>query len=276
MIKIDSMVIKGIILDMDGVLWRGDQPLADLEEIFFQLKEMDLRVMAVTNNSTKTPTAYLERLSRFGVDLEAWQVLNSSEAAAKYLKGRFPEGGPVYVVGENGLYQALQEKGFYHQSEIGDEEDSILAVVAGMDRELTYRKIERAAELIRSGILFMGTNPDKTYPTPEGFSPGAGVVLKAIETASGVKPLIMGKPRSEIFQAALDRLGCSPEEVLMIGDRLETDIQGAQQAGCRTGLVFSGVTTREEGENFRPPPDLMADNITEMIAMLREKDEISL
>lgn len=276
MIKIGSQIIKGLILDMDGVLWRGDQPLADLEDIFFQLKEMDLRVMAVTNNSTKTPAVYLDKLSQFGVVLETWQVLNSSEAAANYLEERFPQGGPVYVVGENGLNQALKEKGFYHQSEIGKEEDSILAVVAGMDRELTYRKIERAAKLIRSGIPFIGTNPDKTFPTPEGLSPGAGVVLKAIETASGVKPLIMGKPRSEIFQAALDRLGCSSEEVLMIGDRLETDIRGAQLAGCRTGLVFSGVTTRKEGENFRPPPDLKADNITEMIAMLREKDEISL
>lgn len=271
MIKLDSQILKGVILDMDGVLWRGTQPLADLEDIFSQLEEMDLRLMTVTNNSTKTPAAYIKKLSQLGVNLEAWQVLNSSEASAGYLKSRFPQGGPVYIVGEHGLIQALEDNGFYHQNEDGNGRNSILAVVAGMDRELTYQKIDRAAHLIRSGKLFIGTNPDKTYPTPEGLSPGAGVVLKAIETASGEKPIVLGKPRSGIFQIALDRLGCSSKEVLMIGDRLETDIKGAQLVGCRTGLVLSGVTSKGKGEKFTPRPDLVADNITEMIAMLRDK-----
>lgn len=268
MANLEKDQLKGVILDMDGVLWKESQPLVDLPGVFQRLEELNLRVIALTNNSTRTPESYLKRLRGLGVKLERWQVINSSEAAAEYLSERFPQGGPLFIVGEQGLHLALQERGFFHLEATPADGDRILAVVAGMDRDLTYQKIDRAGVWIRAGKDFIGTNPDKTYPTPEGLSPGAGVVLAAIEAASGQRPQIMGKPRPEIYQIALERLECEPHQVVMIGDRLETDILGAQQMGIPTGLVLTGVTTREMIGSHTPAPDIIAEDVAQLIQKL--------
>jgi 4-nitrophenyl phosphatase len=138
-------------------------------------------------------------------------------------------------------------------------------VVAGMDRKLTYDKLRRATLLIRAGAPFIGTNPDKTFPVPEGLIPGAGSILAALETATGVTPLIMGKPSPAMYEVALMRLGTSPAETLVIGDRLETDIEGAQKIGCRTGLVLSGVTTAVQARLWKPQPDIIAENLESIV-----------
>lgn len=259
--------IQGMILDMDGVLWKESQALADLPAVFGHIRDQGWQVMCMTNNSTRTPDHYLERLDSLGVELEPWQVINSSETTASYLKQEYPQGGSIYAVGEEGLYSALQDYGF---ETLHDQEGETLplAVVAGMDRSLTYLKIEQAARLIRAGVPFIGTNPDKTYPTPEGLSPGAGVVLAAIEAASGTSPTIMGKPHQRMYLTALERLGCSAEEVLVVGDRLETDIQGAQGVGCRSALVFSGVTSPQELDHWSPAPDVTAQDIHQLIVSI--------
>jgi 4-nitrophenyl phosphatase len=254
--------LRGIILDMDGVLWKETQPLADLPSVFEGIHERGWKVLGMTNNSTRTPAHYLSRLKSFGVDLDPWQVINSSEATAYYLKEVHPQGGYVYAVGERGLLSALEDAGFMPVEE-GNREP--IAVVVGMDRELTYRKIERAARYIRQGVPFIGTNPDKTYPTPEGLAPGAGVVLAAIEAASGVSPLIMGKPNQRMYKAALDRIDCQPEEVLVVGDRLETDILGAHRIGCRSALVLSGIASREDLLDWSPTPDLVAEDVGSLL-----------
>ncbi|MFO8037238.1 MAG: HAD-IIA family hydrolase [Anaerolineales bacterium] len=261
--------LKGIILDMDGVLWKGSQPLADLPSVFDRVSNRGWKVLGMTNNSTRTPAHYLAKLKSFGVDLEPWQVINSSEATAEHLKEMHPQGGYVYAVGERGLLNALSDAGF---SSLAEEDREPLAVVAGMDRELTYRKIERAARYIRKGIPFIGTNPDKTYPTPNGLAPGAGVVLAAIEAASGISPQIMGKPNRRMYQAALKRLNCSPEEVLVVGDRLETDILGAHHIGCRSGLVLSGVSSWEDLEGWSPKPDLVADDVESLLETIQSDE----
>ncbi|RME89123.1 MAG: HAD-IIA family hydrolase, partial [Anaerolineae bacterium] len=222
--------LRALLLDMDGVLWRGEQPIGDLPAIFDRIRALNLGFMLVTNNSTRTPAHYLEKLRHFGVVLEPWQVINSSQAVAALLRERFPQGGEVYVVGEIGLLDALREAGF-HPSTDEQVPHSPLAVVAGMDRTLTYAKIDRAARLIRGGVPFYATNPDKTFPTPEGLTPGAGTVLAAISAASGKEPLIAGKPSPYLFRIALQRLDVSPLEALVVGDRLETDIAGGQAAG---------------------------------------------
>ncbi len=254
--------LRGIVLDMDGVLWKESQPLADLPLVFGMIKNFGWDVLGMTNNSTRTSAHYLSKLKSFGVDLEPWQVINSSETTAYYLKERYPQGGEVYMVGEHGLLSALKNAGFFP---LEDEEGEPLAVVVGMDRELTYPKIERAARYIREGIPFIGTNPDKTYPTPDGLAPGAGVVLAAIEAASGKSPLIMGKPNKRMYQAALERFGCSPEEVLVVGDRLETDILGAYRAGCHSALVLSGVSSREALKDWTPAPDVVAEDVRALL-----------
>lgn len=254
--------IKALILDMDGVLWRGTQPIGDLAVIFAEIERKGLQVMLATNNATRAPVQYVERLRVYGVTVDLRQVINSAEVAVHYLKGLYPEGGPVFVVGEEGLQNALEAQGFW------ESERDVLAVVAGMDRQVTYSKLSRATLLIRAGALFVGTNPDRSFPTPEGQAPGAGAILAALEAASDQAPIIIGKPETAIYEAALERLGTIAQETLVVGDRIETDIVGAQAMGCPTALVLSGVTSAEQAEAWRPPPELIAADLAEVVSQL--------
>jgi 4-nitrophenyl phosphatase len=247
---------------MDGVLWRGEQPIGDLPAIFRWLQQQNLRVALATNNATLSVSDYQTKLLRYGVNVEGWQIVNSSQATGHYLKGRFRDGGKVFVVGEAGLKTTLAEQGFE------ESDQNVVAVVAGMDRSLTYEKLRKATLLIRSGALFIGTNPDRTFPLPDGLAPGAGAILAALEAATDVSPIIIGKPAPEMYQVALERLGVSPQETLVVGDRLETDIAGAQAIGCRTALVLSGVTSAETARAWKPAPDWVEANLTEVISRL--------
>jgi 4-nitrophenyl phosphatase len=166
------------------------------------------------------------------------------------------------VVGEPSLKEVLTSYGF----QVVDENDpNVIAVVAGMDRTLSFDKLRIGALLVRRGALFVGTNPDRTFPTPEGLIPGAGSILAALEAATDVTPLIAGKPAPSMFRLALDRLGAKPEEVLCIGDRLETDIAGGQSVGCKTALVLSGVTTLEAAKAWRPAPDVIVPDLSSLL-----------
>jgi len=256
-------LIRGIILDMDGVLWRGDEPLLDLPAFFHEAGELDLKVVLATNNATRSVSQYLEKLGRYGAQLEPQQIVNSSMSAAFYLAGKHHSGGPVYIVGEPGLHDTLAEKGFYHA------EENVLAVVAGLDRHLSYPKLSKACQLIRAGAKFVGTNPDVTYPSPHGLTPGAGSILAFIEAGSGVKPLITGKPEAFMFNLAISRLGSDHQTTLAVGDRLDTDILGGQRAGCRTAAVLSGVSTAQEIAAWSPSPDLVLDNLASLLPQIR-------
>jgi 4-nitrophenyl phosphatase len=255
-------IIRGLILDMDGVLWQGDQPIGDLAQLFERINAQKSKVVLATNNSTRSVDQYVEKLSDFGVILERWQIITSSIATANYLERLYPKGGPVYIVGEAGLVSALEEKGFY-PTETGG-----LAVIAGLDRDLTYDKLKRATLLVRQGAKLIGTNSDRTLPTPQGLIPGAGAVLSALETATDQKAIIIGKPAPYMYQFAMERLGTSPGETLAVGDRLETDIAGGQVQGCRTALVLSGVTTLEQARMWHPAPDLVAEDLTALLEQL--------
>ncbi len=263
MTKEDFAELKIVLLDMDGVLWRGPDPILDISELFTCINARNLSVFCITNNSTRKVDYHLSKLNQYGVNLDENQVITSAEATAEYLAIKYPAGGFIYVVGEQGLVEALQKKNFIVVENPRNED--ILAVAAGLDREFTYEKIEHAARLINQGVPFIGTNPDLTIPTSYGTAPGAGVVITAIETASGTSAEIIGKPKTYMFDLALKRAGCLPDEAIMIGDRLETDIAGAQNIGMRTGLVLSGVTDKFTGEVWNPPPDLIANDALKII-----------
>lgn len=247
------------ILDMDGVLWRSDQPIGDLKLIFEKIKQVGWKVTYATNNATRTIQQYVELLASFGVDAQPWQIITSAAAVTFYLNNLFPQGGPVFIIGEQGLTEACEDQGYY-QSYTG-----ALAVIAGMDRNFTYEKLQQATQLIRAGVPFIGTNPDHTFPTPQGLVPGAGSVLAAIATASDVEPVIAGKPEPTMYRIALERLKSPAERVLVVGDRPETDIAGAQFLGCHTALVLSGVTNEEQAKAWRPVPDLVIDNLESIV-----------
>lgn len=254
--------IKALILDMDGVLWRSDQPIGNLSSIFKNIHKFGWKFILSTNNATKSIQEFLNKLESFDVILEPWQVINSSLATAHYLKQRFPDRGSIYIVGEPALVETLEIEGF------SLDPVNPLAVVVALDRGINYEKLRTATLLIRSGIPFIGTNGDLTFPTPEGQEPGAGSILATIEAATGVKPLVIGKPNPAMYQFAMERMGTLPDETLVVGDRLETDIAGAQKLGCPCALVLSGVTDEETAWAYNPSPDIIVDNLTNVIKEL--------
>jgi HAD superfamily hydrolase (TIGR01450 family) len=253
--------IDSLILDMDGVLWRTNQPIGDLKSIFKLIKQIGWKVTFATNNATRTTQQYLELLSSFGVQAESWQIITSAVAVIYHLKILLPHGGPVFIIGEHGLIEACAEQGYHHSME------DPLAVIASMDRSFTYEKMQKANQLIRSGVPFIGTNPDHTFPTPQGLVPGAGSILAAIATASDVQPIIAGKPEPTMYRIALERLKTQAERVLVVGDRPETDIAGAQFLGCHTALVLSGVTNAAQAKAWRPVPDLIIDSLESIVKL---------
>jgi 4-nitrophenyl phosphatase len=257
--------IKALILDMDGVLWRGSEAIGDLHSIFSEIDRIGWKVIFATNNATRTIQQYIDVLSSYGVDAEPWQVINSATAVTYYLCKRFSNGGPVYIIGEQGIIEACAEHGFY-QSEAG-----AIAVIVGMDRKLTYDKLKTATLLLRSGVPFIGTNPDLTFPTPFGLVPGAGSILAALTAASDISPIIVGKPEPTMYQIALERLELQPYETLVVGDRPETDIAGAQLIGCRTALVLSGVTSADQAATWHPAPDIIANDLECVVKTVLQK-----
>ncbi len=257
--------IRAAILDMDGVLWRGSDIIGDLPAIFNELKRRNWKVILATNNATRSIAQYLDRFHSLSIEMEPWQVINSGQAAAHFLRKLHPQGGPLYIIGEEGLVKTMADAGFYHS------EDHPLGVLAGLDRQLTYEMLRKACLLIRAGTPFYGTNPDATFPTPEGLIPGAGTVIGAIEIASGAKARLMGKPSPEMYRLALERLETAPAETLVIGDRLDTDIIGGQALHCLTGLVLTGVSTQEEVRRWSPPPDIIAPDLTGLLELTRTR-----
>jgi 4-nitrophenyl phosphatase len=247
---------------MDGVLWRGPEAIGDLRRIFTQIEEIGWKVIFATNNATRTISQYVSLLSSFGVHADPWQVINSATAVTYYLFNKFPHGGPVYIIGEQGVIEACTESGFFHS------ESGALAVVAGMDRKLTYDKLKTATLLLRAGVPFIGTNPDLTFPTPDGLVPGTGSILAALTAASDVLPIIVGKPEPLMYQVALERLKISAEQALVVGDRPETDIVGGQQIGCHTALVLSGVTSAGQAAAWQPAPDIIANDLETVIQLV--------
>jgi len=264
MLKKLSPPIRGLISDMDGVLWKDDMPIGDLPAIFGRIGSRGFKVTLATNNASKTANEYLEKLRGFGVTLEPWQIVTSSEATAHALATRYPQKGAVFVIGGNGIVTALRAKGFTPITD-PDDEARPLAVVSSFDRQLTFQKLRRATLHVRSGVPLYATNADRSFPTPDGLIPGAGAILAALETATDVKATVIGKPSPFMMEIAMERMRLTKDEVLVIGDRLETDIAGGQAVKARTALVLSGVTTLEQANEWKPKPDLIANDLDELI-----------
>lgn len=251
--------LKAIMLDMDGVLWRGDTPIIDIGKAIHTIKSAGVKFLFMTNNSTRTIDEYVAKVAKYSPLVSQENFLTSAVATASYLSSNFPKSSEFFVIGEQGLRSAILSAGF----RIGSDKPS--AVVAGLERNLDYQHLSTASLLIGKGVPFIGTNPDKSFPSPEGLIPGTGAILALLEAATGVKPITIGKPGELMYKIAFERLGVGPEETLMIGDRLETDILGGQKAGCKTALVLSGVSTKAQADLWTPPPHFIADNLGVLI-----------
>ena len=255
--------IKALILDMDGVIWKSDAPIGDLSGIFKRIRERGLKFVFATNNGTKTPEEYQQKLAELGVQVEASQIVTSALGIAFMLAQKYPQGTKIFMIGEAGIRIALEEKGFQVLSVENASEAQ--AVVMGIDRGINFNKIAEATLLVRAGVPFYTTNTDRTFPTPRGEIPGSGAWVSVVTTATNVEPIVAGKPFPYLMELSLERLGISKKETLVVGDRLETDIAAGQSVGCMTALVLSGVSKRSEADQWKPGIDIVADDLAALI-----------
>ncbi len=253
---------KAILLDGDGVLWKSNQPIPGIKPFFDLLNELDIPWALLTNNNTRTAQYYIEKFVGFGIEAGPGSVYTSSTVTADYLLEKYGKEAPLHVIGMDGLTCTLKNAGFKFSHGEQQPEKKVAAVVAGMDREINLQKITIAMRLIMDGADFIATNTDGSFPTPEGINPGTGTVIGALQFASGAKPYVVGKPQPAIFLTALKALGCLPKDTLMVGDRLETDILGANQLNIQTAAVLTGVTSREEISQHAIQPNFIFDDIS--------------
>jgi 4-nitrophenyl phosphatase len=249
--------------DLDGVVWKGDRPIAGSPDTIRTLRDAGKRVTFVTNNSSETPETYAKKLAEMGAGGSPDEVVSSADATARLLEREVPglRGRLAYVIGGEGLLNAVASVGVRIAS--ADEAKDASLVVVGWDRDLTYEKLRLATLAVRAGAIFVASNTDATYPAPEGLIPGAGAIVAALRTATGVEPLVAGKPDPGVFQVARDRLGGSP--ALVVGDRVETDIVAAKAAGWPGALVLSGATGIPELAAAPAWPDFVLWRLTDVL-----------
>jgi glycerol-1-phosphatase len=245
------------VFDLDGVVYLGEEVVEAAPGALDQIRGLGVRVAFVTNNSYRPPGQVAEKLNRLGVKAAEGEVLTSAQAAVRLLGGRDGlQGVRVLVVGGPGLRQALEAAGARLVD--GPAWRAAEVVAVGFDPELTYARVRDATLAIRAGARFVGSNPDTTLPTREGLWPGAGATLALLRASTGTRPEVAGKPERALLDTAAAAIGPGP--YLMVGDRADTDLDGAHRLGWRTALVLSGVTRLADLPDLANPPDhLLAD-----------------
>jgi 4-nitrophenyl phosphatase len=248
------------------VLYRGDAPLPGGKELLDALTLRERQVMLATNNSMSTPEAYERKLATMGLDVPAEAVLTSALATHDYLLKTLPPGAGIHVVGMPALREQLFAGTSFHPVQYGEEQPE--AVVVGLDLAFTYDKLKAAHEAIRNGARFIATNADTTLPTEAGIVPGAGSIVAALAAATGRQPVVIGKPETPMLEAAMARMGSRPEETVMVGDRLDTDILAGERAGMQTVLVLTGVSSRDDLATAEALPDVIVSDLPSLVEAL--------
>jgi len=257
-----------VILDLDGVVYRGDEPIPGASDLITRLHEAGITVRYATNNSMSTRSEFAARLTRMGIPAAANEIVTSVSATIEHLRRHLPDVRSVLTVGASGMVDELRGAGFdvlpvaaaaSAMAHPDDPEQPVDAVVVGGDFDFDATRLAAAAAAIRRGARFVATNADPRYPTPEGFRPGAGAMVEAVREATGVSPLVIGKPEPAMFTAILEETGVSADEALVVGDSLDSDILGAHQAGMASILVLTGVTSAPAAASA--PPDRTPDHI---------------
>jgi 4-nitrophenyl phosphatase len=257
---VDWPSLQGMLIDLDGVVYTGREPIPGSADFVFEARRRGLKFLLVTNNSTASPEHVAERLGGMGIDAQPQEILTSAQAAAAYVRSHIGVGSRVQLVGEAGLRQAVEAEGLVVAT---DGDVAVECVIAGLDRAFDYAKLTCATRAILGGARFVATNADALLPVEGGqVVPGAGTIVAAIQTGTGVAPIVVGKPEPGLFEHGLRRLGgLLPEHVAMIGDRLDTDVVGGRRSGLRTILVLTGVTTQSDVEAAAIQPDAVAPNL---------------
>lgn len=254
-----------LLVDLDGVLYRGSEPVAGVAAVLAARAAAGDDVVYVTNNSMWYRAEYVERIARMGAPVSADRIVSSPRATALYLRDREPGIGHVLTVGASGLDRELTDAGF-RVTRAGDVSEKIRgsgvegtdgsngweaagrpdAVVVGLDPHIDYLRLTVAVDCVRAGARFVATNRDPVYPTERAVRPGAGSLVAAVEAASGVRPISIGKPEPYLLEEAARVVGREPREAVMIGDNLGTDIGAAKAIGARSVLMLTGVTSQAD------------------------------
>ncbi|HEX6073853.1 MAG TPA: HAD-IIA family hydrolase [Micromonosporaceae bacterium] len=253
-----------LLLDLDGVVYVGEQAVPGAAQALAEVRRRGTPVCYVTNNASRSPGDVADLLSRVGVPAGADEVLTSAQAAAELLVERFPTGSPVLVVGTAALGQQVAICGL---TPVSTAADKPVAVVQGYGPEVSWRHLAEAAVALNDGAFWVATNTDRSVPSERGPLPGNGALVAAVAMATGKEPdVVVGKPQPELFAAAVRRVGA--RRPLVIGDRLDTDIEGAIQAGYDSVLVLTGVTTAAEAlaASVKRRPDYLAADLNDLVA----------
>jgi HAD superfamily hydrolase (TIGR01450 family) len=268
-----------VIFDLDGVVYRGPEPVPGAADLVAALRSAGVAVRFATNNSMATRAAYAARLAGHGITALPEEIVTSTWATITHLRRHEPALRRLLALGADGMLAELRDAG-YDATHAGDAagpawngeplDAAYDALVAGLDPEVTYRTLGIAAAAIRAGARFVATNADLRYPTPGGLVPGAGAIVAALQATTGQPPLVIGKPEPAMFRAILEADGVAPAEALVIGDNPDADMPAARRAGIPAVLVLTGVTdaiaaAALEGERR---PDWVADDPAEVATLL--------
>ncbi len=248
---------QGFLIDMDGVIYRGNTLIPGAGQFVSRLVEENIPFLFLTNNSQRTRRDVATKLMRKGLPVMEKHVFTCAMATARFLAEQKP-GGTAYVIGEGGLLQALHQNGYAIVDQAPDY------VVVGEGRAFTMEMLEAAVRMIHGGARLIATNMDPSCPTDAGPRPGCGAIVAMLECATGVKAFSVGKPSPVMMRAARKELGLRTDRTAMVGDTMDTDILGGVQMGYRTILVLTGSTSREDLARYAYRPDLIVESIADL------------
>lgn len=254
--------LRGLLFDMDGVLYRGRRPLPGARALLAALEQAGRPFALVTNNSTMTPGQYARKLAAMGMPVAPGRIVTSLVGTVAYLSETLRPGAPVLVLGEPPFRRAVLRAGYALVWE------KPAAVVVGLDRRLTYRKLAQATAALVRGVPFIASNPDPMLPTEDAVLPGAGALVAALRYATGREPVVIGKPEPRLLRQAMARIGTRPDETAMVGDQRMTDVAAGRAAGLFTVLVLTGVAATRPGGKDEPRADLTVRDLRELRAWL--------
>lgn len=263
-VAIDIDGIDGLVCDLDGVVYRGDEAVPGAVEALRDLAVQGRPVVLCTNNSAHTVEYYREKLRAMGLEVPPENLVTSAVVAGEVLRERGLT-GPAFVVGGEGLRESVEGAGL----EITDDPDRAEVVLVGRDVRFDFGALRRAADAVRAGAVFIATNDDATYPSSTGLEPGAGALLAAIEVAGGRAAEVLGKPHRPMMDRVASRFEPGAR-LAMVGDRADTDLAGAAAMGWTTVLVLSGVTGPGEVEALSPRPDYVLDSLADLLDDARQ------
>lgn len=254
--------IECFALDMDGTIYLGEQWIEGAREFLEEIGRRGKRYVFLTNNSSKSPEVYVEKLKRMGLEIDVNQIVTSGQAAAAYLKKHYP-GKRVFLLGNDLLQREFAEEGIVLDAEAPE------VVVTAFDTTLDYGKMCRVCDLVRAGLPYIATHPDYNCPTADGFIPDAGAIHAFIYASAGRYPdRVIGKPNGDIVDYLIERTGAERERTAMVGDRLYTDIAAGKKHGLKSVLVLSGESCAGDVEGSEVKPDLIFESVREMIPYL--------